>query len=299
VESLISTFVIFLREGVEASMIIAILLAFLDQSGHREQFKHIYAGVISALVLVALGGVGAYVFVRHYDGSRVQTIFETFTYLVAAVALCYTTFWMQTHARTISADLRAKEEAAIASGSRWNLTMLAFTAVGREGLETMVFTLAIIFASSGQAVSPDHGPLLIVGAGLGLALALVVAFLIYKLGRKLKLAVFFRVLGLALVLFAAGLIADAVENLQQLGWLPFGRHVLWNSSSVMSESSNIGDLFHSLLGYAERPTVLQALCYVVYLVGSVSAFWYLSKRQHHKPVGPSLSPLEKNAPRTA
>ena len=204
---MISTFVIFLREGVEASMIIAILLAYLDQSGHREQFKHIYAGVISALVLVALGGVGAYLFVRHYDGSRVQTIFETGTYLVAAVALCYTTFWMQSHARTISSELRAKEEAALASGSHWSLTMLAFTAVGREGLETMVFTLAIIFASSGQAVTPVHGPLLIVGATLGLAVALVVAFLIYKLGRKLKLAVFFRVLGLALVLFAAGLIA--------------------------------------------------------------------------------------------
>jgi high-affinity iron transporter len=296
---MISTFVIFLREGVEASMIIAILLAYLDQSGHREQFKHIYTGVISALVLVALGGVGAYLFVRHYDGSRVQTIFETGTYLVAAVALCYTTFWMQSHARTISSELRAKEEAALASGSHWSLTMLAFTAVGREGLETMVFTLAIIFASSGQAVTPVHGPLLIVGAALGLAVALVVAFLIYKLGRKLKLAVFFRVLGLALVLFAAGLIADAVENLQQLGWLPFGRHVLWNSSSVMTESSSVGDVFHSLLGYAERPTVLQVLCYIVYLVVSLSFFWYVSKRQHHGKAGKSTTPRNPKMPRTA
>ena len=295
---MISTFVIFLREGVEASMIIAILLAYLDQSGHREQFKHIYAGVISALVLVALGGVGAYLFVRHYDGSRVQTIFETGTYLVAAVALCYTTFWMQSHARTISSELRAKEEAALASGSHWSLTMLAFTAVGREGLETMVFTLAIIFASSGQAVTPVHGPLLIVGATLGLAVALVVAFLIYKLGRKLKLAVFFRVLGLALVLFAAGLIADAVENLQQLGWLPFGRHVLWNSSSVMTESSSVGDVFHSLLGYAERPTVLQALCYVVYLVVSLSFIWYLAKRQRHGQAGKLTTPRDPKMPRT-
>jgi high-affinity iron transporter len=136
----------------------------------------------------------------------------------------------------------------------------------------MVFTLAIIFASSRQAATPVHGNLLLVGAVLGLLCALAIAFAIYKLGAKLNLRRFFQVLGLVLMLFAAGLLADAVENLQQLRWLPFGTHVVWNSSGVVTESSSLGDVLHSLLGYAERPTVLQIIVWVAYVVLSMLLF---------------------------
>jgi len=117
----------------------------------------------------------------------------------------------------------------MSKGTRWGLGLLSFQAVGREGLETMVFTLAIIFASDRQAASPVHGKLLLIGAALGLAVALGVAFAIYKLGAKLNLRRFFQVLGILLMVFAAGLLADAIENMQQLHWLDFGRHVLWNT----------------------------------------------------------------------
>ena len=277
--TMIPTFVIFLREGVEASMIVAILLAYLDQAGQRRHFRDVFLGVAAAMVLVVGGGLAAYFVIEHYEGSTVQTIFETCTYLLAAAVLTYMTFWMQAHSRTMTADLRARSDAALEGRARWGLGLLAFQAVGREGLETMVFTLAIVFASTRQAATPVHGSGLLIGALLGLAVALAIAYAIFKLGRRLNLGAFFRVIGLVLMFFAAGLLADAVENMQQLGWLPFLDHTLWDSSRYLSESSSIGDLFHSLLGYADRPTVLQAIVWVTYLVASATAFILLGRRR--------------------
>ena len=104
--------------------------------------------MVAALVLVAVGGVVAYVTIKTYAGSRAQTIFETATYLLAAAVATYMTFWMRRHAPRLSADLQERAQAALDGRARWGLGLLAFQAVGREGLETMVFTLAIVFAST-------------------------------------------------------------------------------------------------------------------------------------------------------
>ena len=268
---MIPTFVIFLREGIEASMIVAILLAYLQRIGKRSHFRDVYMGVAVALVLVLGGGIAAFFFIKQYDGSNVQTYFETVTFILAAVILTYMTFWMQYHAKGLSKELERRSDLAMSKGTRWGLGLLAFQAVGREGLETMVFTLAIVFASTRQAATPVHGNLVLVGAALGLA--------VFKLGARLNMRRFFRVLGTVLMVFAAGLLVDAVENMQQLGWLPFGEHVLWNSSSVVSESSSIGDVLHSLLGYAEQPTVLQAVVWVTYISVSIVMFMRIGRRQ--------------------
>jgi high-affinity iron transporter len=108
-----------------------------------------------------------------------------------------------------------------------------------------------------------------------------VAFAIFKLGAKLNMRRFFQVIGILLMVFAAGLLADAVENMQQLHWLDFGRRVLWNTSGTISEASSFGDVLHSLLGYADRPTVLQALVWLIYVVVSTMFFIRLSKRGGH------------------
>ncbi len=269
---MIPTFVIFLREGIEASMIVAILLAYLRRIGQRRHFRDVYLGVAAALVLVLGGGIAAFFLIRQYEGSNVQTYFETATYLLAAAVLTYMTFWMQRHARDLTKELQRRSDRALSHGTRWGLGVLAFQAVGREGLETMVFTLAIVFASSRQAATPVHGDLLWLGAVLGLAVALAIAVAIYRLGARLNLRRFFRVLGVTLMVFAAGLLADAVENLQQLHWLPFATHVLWNSTGVVSEASSIGDVLHSLLGYADQPTVLQAVVWLGYVTTSTVVF---------------------------
>lgn len=280
---MIPTFVIFLREGVEASMIVAILLAYLDKMGQRRHFRDVFVGVGAALVLVLGGGVAAYLVIKQYDGSRVQTIFETVTYLLAASVLTYMTFWMQAHSRTLTADLQRRSDEAMNGKARWGLGLLAFQAVGREGLETMVFTLAIIFASSSQSATHAHGSGLLVGAFLGLALSLAIAYAIFKLGRRLNLAVFFRTIGVILMVFAAGLLADAVENMQQLGWLPFLEGHVWDSSRFLSEDSSLGDVFHSLLGYADHPTVLQVIVWVTYVSVATTLFITRGRRSRRPP----------------
>jgi high-affinity iron transporter len=268
----IPTFVIFFREGIEASMIVAILLSYLKRIGQRRHFRDVFLGVGAAMVLTIAGGVAAFYLIRQYDGSNVQTYFETATYLIAAGALTYMTFWMQRHARSLNKELERRSDLALSGGTRLSFGLLAFQAVGREGLETMVFTLAIVFASSHQAAAPVDGNFLLLGAVLGLVLALGVAFAIYRLGAKLNLRRFFQVLGVTLMIFAAGLLSDAVENLQGLGWLPFGRHVLWSSRHVIAQSSNFGDVLHSLFGYADHPTVLQAMVWVGYVLISTTLF---------------------------
>jgi high-affinity iron transporter len=260
----LATLVIFLREGIEASMIVAILLAYLNRLGQRQHFRDVFLGVGAALVLAGAGGAAAYLTIRSYDGSRVQTIFETGTFVVAASVLTYMTFWMRNHARSLSSELRSRAEAALDGKARWGLALLAFQAVGREGLETVVFTLAIIFSTSvAGALS---------GAVIGLAGSLVLAFVIYRLGHRLNLSRFFTVIGVLLMVFAAGLLADTVENLQELGWVRVLATPMWHSGALLSEDSALGDVLHSFFGYSDSPTPLQLLVYVGYLALVITGF---------------------------
>jgi len=274
---MLATLVIFLREGVEASMIIAILLAYLNRIGRREHFRDVFIGVGAALILATAGGAVAYATIRSYDGSRVQTIFETVTYLVAAAVLTYMTFWMRSHARSLSKELRARAEAALDGRARWGLGLLAFQAVGREGLETVVFTLAIILSTSAASA--------LSGAAIGLAGSLAIAFVIYRLGHRLNLSKFFTVIGVLLMVFAAGLLADSVQNMQELGWLPVLDTPMWHTTSLLSQDSAFGDVLHSFFGYSDAPTPLQLLVYVGYLAIVIIA--YLSLRGTRTRPGPA------------
>jgi len=277
---MLATLVIFLREGVEASMIIAILLAYLNRIGRRDHFRDVFIGVGAALILATAGGAIAYTTIRSYDGSRVQTIFETVTYLVAATVLTYMTFWMRHHARSLSKELRARAEAALDGRARWGLGLLAFQAVGREGLETVVFTLAIIFSTSAASA--------LSGAVIGLAGSLVIAFVIYRLGHRLNLSRFFTVIGVLLMVFAAGLLADAVQNMQELGWLPVLDTPMWHSASLLSQDSAFGDVLHSFFGYSDAPTPLQLLVYVGYLAIVIIAYLGLrGPRTRSEPARPA------------
>ena len=103
-------------------------------------------------------------------------------------------------------------------------------------------------------------------------LALLIAFAMYRLGKRLNVALFFTVIGAVLMIFAAGILVDAVQNLQELGWLPILTHPMWNTSHILSEDSTVGDIFHSFFGYADSPTIGQAVVYVTYLTVAVGAF---------------------------
>lgn len=269
---MIATFVLFLREGLEASLIVSILLAALRQLGQREKARAVWAGVGLAIFVALAGGVALYVTIHNYAGSTFQAVFETFTYLLAVSLLTMMTFWMQKHSRYLKRDIMAKAGLA---GSGLALGLLAFSTVGREGLETAVFTLAFAFQT--------NGALLLLGAGLGLLASIGLSFLVYKLGYKLDFRVFFRVMGILLLFFAAGLLGDAIQNMQQLGWLPFATTTMWNTSHILPESSTLGDILHTFLGYAEAPTILQGIFYAAYLLIAGSLFVRLTR----KPGAPS------------
>jgi high-affinity iron transporter len=275
---MIAAFILFLREGLEASLIVSILLAALRQLGQTHQARAVWVGVILAGVGSLLGGAVLYVTVRAYDGSTFQAIFETITYLFAVVLLTTMTFWMQKNSRNLKKDITTKASMA---GSGFALGLLAFTTVGREGLETAVFMLAFAFQTNWQ--------LLLLGAFLGLLASTGLCVMIYRLGYKLDFRIFFRVMGILLLIFAAGLLGDAVQNMQQLGWLPFGTTTLWSTAQFLSESSTTGDILHTFLGYAEAPTILQALLYATYLIVIGSVFTWMT-RKPTKPGSPPTRP---------
>ncbi len=264
---MVAAFVLFLREGLEASLIVSILFAALRQLGQTRQTRAVWIGVALAVLISLLGGFVLYITIRDFVGSTYQTIFETIAFLVAIVLLTTMTFWMQRHSRSLKKDITAK--ASIAS-SGFAFGLLAFTSVGREAIETTMFTLAFAFQASGGLV--------LLGALLGLAAAIGLCVLIYRLGYKLDYRVFFRIMGTILIIFAAGLLADTIQNMQQLGWIAFGTTPLWNTTHILSEESQLGDLLHAFVGYAQEPTVLQGVFYSLYLLIVGSIFVWMTRK---------------------
>jgi high-affinity iron transporter len=281
---MIATFVLFLREGLEASLIVSILFAALRQLDQMEKARAVWIGISLAIAASLLGGITLYVTIHDYVGTTFQTIFETITYLVAVILLTSMTFWMQQHSRSLKREITTK---ASASGSAFALGLLAFSTVGREGLETAVFTLAFAFRTNAL--------LLLTGAFLGLVASIFLCVMIYRLGYRLDFRIFFRVMGILLLFFAAGLLGDAVQNMQQLGWITFGTSPLWNTAHILSEDSALGDILHTFLGYAEAPTVLQGLIYALYLLIAGGIFaWITRKPTTGKPAASSTPTLIAN-----
>lgn len=273
------SFLIFLREGIEGSMICAILLTYLAAGGRRDMFRWVLGGAAVALAGSAVVGVGLYAVVRSdFVGSRAQAWFETATFAVAVVVLTYMTFWMKRHARRLSDDLKNRVDGAVSGGSSMALALVAAVTVGREAVETAIFTVAIALQSS---------PLqLAIGAAAGMAAALAVSVAIYKLGIKLNLVKFFTWVGAALMVVAAGLLANTVQNLQQLGVMAqmpgAGIHV-WDTSALIPQESALGDILHGLVGYAASPSLLQAAAYIVFLAVGLIFFLRPVPRPHARP----------------
>jgi high-affinity iron transporter len=262
---MLGAFLIFLREGIEGSLIVTIMCTFLAAAGRRDLFRWIFGGVATALAASALGGVVLYGVARDaFVGSDAQTWFETATFLLAVVVLTYMTFWMKRRARILTSTLRAHMTAAVTGGSGFALALLAFVTVGREAVETVIFLLALAFQSSPAA--------LLGGAVLGLALALALTLALYRMGARINLARFFTVVGAALLVVAAGLLANAMQNLQDLGVLPGGGQALWDTGRLISDSSPLGDVLHGVVGYAAAPTLLQVVVWAIFLVAGLGAF---------------------------
>lgn len=270
---MIPVLVIFFREGLEASLIVGVVLAYLQKIGRGELSRQIWLGVVAAVAVDAVLGVGLFHVVGHYDGSRTETILEGTTYLIAVVILTGMSFWMKAQSRDIRRSLERQVDLAVSRGTILALVGLAFITVGREGLETVFFALAMAFRT------PLLG--LASGAVIGFALALMVDIALFRAGRRVPLSLFFNILGGVLLVFAAALLADGIEDFQALGWLPFLTHVVWHSGRLLNENGVLGDILHNFIGYAETPTVLQVGAYVAYLgvaFGTYFGLWRPGER---------------------
>jgi high-affinity iron transporter len=210
------TFVIGLREGMEAALIVGIVAAFLGQQGRKDALRQVFMGVAIAVAICVAIGVALQVISSQLP-QRQQEGLETVVGVIAVVMVSYMVLWMRRHARDLKGDLEGAARSALAGGSAKALVLMAFLAVLREGFETVVFLLATFHASGDATLSWT-------GALLGIALAVLIGYGIYKGGVHINLARFFRITGTVLVVIAAGLVMTAVHTANEAGWLTFGQN---------------------------------------------------------------------------
>lgn len=286
-----ASFVIALREGIEAALIVSIVLAYLRQLGATDRGRLVWWGAIVAVVLSV--GVGTAVFVTgaEFEGTAEQ-IFEGLVTLAAVGVLTWMIFWMHRQGARIKSDLQEKVDTALVHGGL-ALAGLAFFAVLREGIETALFLYA---AAKGTAVEGTNvAPAAqVLGAILGLGLAVVLGAMLYRGGIRMNLRSFFRVTGLLLIVVAAGLFAFSLHELQEAGWLPFlGTHA-FDISSTLPDDAGAGAILHGLLGYHADPTWLEVLGWAAYLV-TVGALFLRTP----KPPGTKSRPQHEASATTA
>lgn len=281
---MVTTFVLFLREGLEASLILGILLAALKQIGQTEKMRAVWIGSAVAIFLALIGGIVIYNTIREFEDTTFAEAFEAVTLLLAVVLLTSVSFYMQAHARTMKKELT---ERANLAGSAFAIGLLAFTTVGREALETAVFTLATAF--EGDAV------LVVLGGILGILAAAGVCFLVYRVGYQLDFRVFFRVMGMLLIFFAAGLLGSSINAMQELNWIPFGTMHLWDLSATLSEEGVVGGMLKTLVGYSDNPTALQATVYGLYLTITGGIFIWRTRKPIAARPQPAVLPADSAA----
>jgi high-affinity iron transporter len=257
-----ATFVIALREGIEAVLIVSIVLAYLRQLGATDRARLVWWGAGLAVSLSAAVGIVIFIAGAEFEGTAEQ-VFEGLVTLAAVGVLTWMIFWMRRQGARIKSDLQEKVDTALVTGG-FALAGLAFFAVLREGVETALFLYA---AAKGTAVEgTDVAPAAqVIGALLGLALAVVLGAMLYRGGIRMNLRSFFRVTGLILIVVSAGLFAFSLHELQEAGWLPFLDTHAFDISSTLPDDAGAGAILRGLLGYHADPTWLEVLGWTAYL----------------------------------
>jgi high-affinity iron transporter len=255
---MLPTFVIGLREGVEASLIVGIVAAFLIQQGRRDALRWMWAGIALAAGICVAGGVALWLVSRSLPHAE-QEALETVIGGIAVAAVTFMIVWMRRNARGLRRALEGHASQALAEGSVFALVGMAFFAVIREGFETSVFLLAAFDSSTSPAATGT-------GAVLGVIVAVVIGWGIYRGGRQLNLARFFRITGLVLVLVAAGLVATALHTAHEAGWLDGWQAQAIDLRWLVAPGTIRSSLLTGIFGFQPRPTVAEALGYLVYAV---------------------------------
>jgi high-affinity iron transporter len=252
------TFVIGLREGLEAALIVGIIAAFLRQQGRRDAMRWMWLGVVIAILLCA-GVAWALHIAEENLPQREQEQLETVIALVAVGMITWMIVWMRRHAADLKGDLQERASLALVQGSAFGLILMAFLAVLREGLETAVFMLAAFQQS-------DRPGLTGTGALLGVAVAVVLGYLIYRGGVKLNLSKFFRATGVVLVLVGAGLLAFAVHTAHEAGWWHLLLDRAVDLTWLIDPGSVQSALITGMFGIQPEPTWGELLAFFAYAV---------------------------------
>ncbi|AVV42990.1 FTR1 family protein [Streptomyces sp. ID05-04B] len=259
-----SNYLIGLREGLEASLVVCILIAYLVKTGRRDALKPVWAGIaVAVLIAMAFGSVLEF-------GSQELT-FEAQEALggslsiVAVGLVTWMVFWMRRTARHLKAELHGKLDAALAMGTG-ALVATAFLAVGREGLETALFVWASVHAAG------DGTPRPLIGVALGLATAVLLGWLFYRGALRINLAKFFTWTGGMLVVVAAGVLAYGVHDLQEADWVPGLTDKAFDVSDTIPPDSWYGTLLKGVFNFQPDPTVVQVTVWLLYLIPTLALF---------------------------
>lgn len=253
---MISSFILSLREGLEAGLVIGIVLAALNKFQRRDLHPAVWGGVAAA-VLVSLGA--ALLLIRlsiSFEGLSEQ-LFEGFAMLTAAALLTWMILWMRGHASSLKEEMEERTQTALAGRDQTAIFLLIFFAVFREGLELALFLLAARMAEGAQYQ--------LLGVLLGLALSAALGFLFFTIAKGLGLRRFFQFTNVLLILFAAGLVGLAIREFNEAGWIPALVQPVWNFTRILSEESLAGGILKALFGYQADPSLSSVLGYFAYL----------------------------------
>jgi high-affinity iron transporter len=258
-----ASFVIALREGIEAALIVSIILAYLKQLGATDRSRLVWWGTGLAVAISVLVGTAVFAAGAEFEGTTEQ-VFEGLVTLAAVCVLTWMIFWMRRQGARIKTELQEKVDTALVTGGL-ALAGLAFFAVLREGIETALFLFAAArgTAVEGAEVAPTAQ---LGGAALGLALAVILGVLLYRGGIRMNLRSFFRVTGWILIVVAAGLFAYSLHELQEAGWIPVLEAHAFDVSASLPDDKGLGAILRGLVGYNADPTWLEVLGWLAYLV---------------------------------
>jgi high-affinity iron transporter len=270
---MLANFLIGLREGLEAALIVSILIAYLVKSDRRQMLPQIWLGVGIAIA-ISLGFGAALTFGQKGLTFEAQELIGGLLSIVAVGFVTWMIFWMAKAARTLSGELKAQIDKA-ADASRWSLVIVALLAVGREGLETALFLWAATqTAAQGGSTA---GPLL--GATLGLLVAVALGYLIYRGALKINLSRFFTWTGAFLIVIAAGVLAYGVHDLQEARFLPGLNNLAFDVSAAIPPTSWYGTLLKGVFNFSPATTVLEAIAWLLYFIPTMTIFLYQRRQQ--------------------
>ncbi len=261
---MLSSFIITFRETLEAALIIGIVLSYLVKIKETKYNKVVYVGIAAGILTSILGALGFHWLAGGFAG-RSEQIFEGITMLVGAGLLTWMILWMLQQER-MAEKLKEKVHLHISKAVRYELFVLIFIAILREGIETVIYLNAAVFAAETETLT---------GALLGIIAATILGYIMFVMVIKVNLKHFFNITSIVLVLFAAGLVAHSIHELQEATIIPTIKEHIWDINHIIDEEGTLGSFLKGLFGYNGNPSFLEVIAWLTYIAAMCFGWWLL------------------------